>query len=145
MDQIGDSRQPDAGGQRIGAAERDAAVSALQAHYQAGRLTPEEYEDRSVRASRAMTWAEIAPLFADLPEPRPTPVAAALAATTPPPSSPQGLVPLPDRTRETIMSLTPLLALVLFFVTHSWLWFLAIPIVAIVLYGSDRGRSRRRY
>jgi hypothetical protein len=144
MDQIGDPRGPDAGGQRLGAADRNASVGALQAHYQAGRLTPEEYEDRSVRASRAITWAEVAPLFADLPEPRPAPVAATLAATAPPPSTPQGLVPLPDRTREAIMSLTPLLALILFFVTHSWLWFLAIPIVGTVLYGSDRGRSRRR-
>jgi hypothetical protein len=144
MDEIGDSRRADAGGQRIGAAERDAAVGALQAHYQAGRLTPEEYEDRSVRVSRATTWGEVAPLFADLPEPRPTPVAAALAAATTPPDEPRGLVPLPDRTRETIMSLTPLVALVLFFVTQSWLWFLAIPIVGILLYGSNRGRSRRR-
>jgi hypothetical protein len=144
MDQIGDPQQSDAGGQRIGAAEREAAVGALQAHYQAGRLTPEEYEDRSVRASRAMTWTEVAPLFADLPEPRPTPVAAMLS-TWPQSSAPQGLVPLPDRTREAIMSLTPLVALVLFFVTHTWLWFLAIPIVGILLYGSDRGRSRRRY
>lgn len=145
MDASGDPRQPDAGAQRMGAAEREAAVGALQAHYQAGRLTPEEYEDRSVRASRARTWAEVAPLFSDLPDPRPGPVTAALAATGPPPSAPQGLVRLPDRTRESIMSLTPLVALVLFFATHTWLWFLAIPIVAILLYGSDRGRSRRRY
>ena len=145
MDRSGDPRPQDVGAQRIGASEREAAVGALQAHYQAGRLTPEEYEDRSVRASRAATWAEVAPLFADLPDPRPGPVTAVLAAVAPPPSTPQGLIPLPDRTRETIMSLTPLVALVLFFVTHTWLWFLAIPIVGILLYGSDRGRSRRRY
>ncbi|MGZ4604146.1 MAG: DUF1707 SHOCT-like domain-containing protein [Kineosporiaceae bacterium] len=143
MDQTGDPRASDDGAQRIGSAEREAAVSALQAHYEAGRLSPEEYEDRSVRASKATTLAEIAPLFADLPDPRPAPVAATLAATPPPPA-PQGLVPLPDRTRDAIMSLTPLVALVLFFVTHVWLWFLAIPIVAILLYGSDRGRDRDR-
>ncbi|HVN13957.1 MAG TPA: DUF1707 domain-containing protein [Kineosporiaceae bacterium] len=143
MAHSGDPRASDAGGQRIGSAERDAVVAALQAHYQAGRLTPEEYEDRSVRASKAMTWEEIAPLFADLPEPRPAPVAATLAATTAPPA-PQGLLPMPDRARDTIMSLTPLVALLLFFVTHTWLWFLAIPIVAILLYGSDRGSDRRR-
>ena len=144
MDQTGDPGQPDAGGQRIGATEREAAVRALQAHYQAARLTPEEYEDRSVRASRAMTWGEIVPLFVDLPEPRPAAVSAALAAATPVPTAQQGLVPLSDRARETIMSLTPLVALILFFVTRSWLWFLAIPIVGILLYGSDRGRQRRR-
>jgi hypothetical protein len=135
MDQIGDP-----GGQRIGSDERDLAVSQLQQHYQAGRLTPEEYEDRSVRASKAMTWADITPLFADLPEPRPGPVRISLVA---PEQRPQGLVPLSDRTRETIMAVTPLAALVLFFVTDTWLWFLAIPIVGIVLYGPEGRRNRR--
>ncbi len=36
---------------RIGSAERDSAVAALRTHLEAGRLTPEEYEDRSVSAS----------------------------------------------------------------------------------------------
>src|SRR4051794_41969325 len=99
MDQIGD-----AGAQRIGSAERNLAIGQLQQHYQAGRLTPEEYEDRSVRASRALTWAEMTPLFADLPEPRPGPVRVDLVA---PQSRPQGLVPMSDRTRETIMAVAP--------------------------------------
>src|SRR3954463_12301173 len=107
MDQIGD-----AGGQRIGSAERDLAIGQLRQHYQAGRLTPEEYEDRSVRASKAVTWAEITPLFTDLPEPRPGPVHAELMV---PQERAQGLVPLNDRARETIMALTPLVALILFF------------------------------
>ena len=136
MDEIGDP-----GGQRIGSAERDLAIGQLQQHYQAGRLTPEEYEDRSVRVSRAMTWAEVTPLFADLPEPRPGPVRVSLVA---PQQQPQGLVPLSDRARETIMALTPLVALILFFVTHTWLWFLAIPLAGIVLYGRDNDRRRRR-
>lgn len=137
MDQIGD-----AGAQRIGTAEREQAIAALQQHLQAGRLTPEEYEERSVQASRALTWADVAPLFADLPEPHPGPVRVTLAAAAP---RPQGLIPMSDRTRETIMSLTPLVALLLFFVTEfTWLWFLLIPVVGIVLYGPDRGRDRRR-
>jgi hypothetical protein len=137
MDQIGD-----AGAQRIGSAERDLAIGQLQQHYQAGRLTPEEYEDRSVRASRATTWAEVVPLFADLPEPRPGPVRVNLVAPQP---RPQGLVPVSDRTRETIMALTPMAALVLFFATgYLWYWFLAIPIMGILLYGPEgRGKSRR--
>jgi Domain of unknown function (DUF1707) len=142
MDQIGDHQTGDTGGQRIGSAERELAIEQLQQHYQAGRLTPEEYEDRSVRASRALTWAEITPLFADLPEPRPGPVRVSLVA---PEQPPQGLVPLSDRARETIMAVTPLVALILFFVTeHTWLWFLAIPLVGILLYGPDRERKRRR-
>ena len=61
-----------------------------------------------------------------------------------PQQRPQGLLPLSDRTRETIMSLTPLVALILFFVTDlTWYWFLAIPIMGALLYGSDRKRRRR--
>jgi hypothetical protein len=136
MDQIGD-----AGAQRVGSAERNLAIGQLQQHFQAGRLTPEEYEDRSVRASRAVTWAEITPLFADLPEPRPGPVRVNLVAREQPP---QGVVPLSDRARETIMAMTPLVALILFFATHTWLWFLAIPLVGIVLYGPNGSHKRRR-
>ena len=40
------------------------------------------------------------------------------------------------------MAVTPLAALVLFFVTHTWLWFLAIPITGALLYGNDRKRRR---
>jgi hypothetical protein len=140
MDQIGDHRCEGTGGQRIGSDERNLAITQLQHHYQAGRLRPEEYEDRSVRASKALTWGDITPLFADLPEPRPGPVRVSLVA---PAQRPQGLVPLSDRTRETIMALTPLAALILFFVTDlTWYWFLAIPIVGIVLYGPEGRRHR---
>ena len=128
------------GEQRIGAAERDAAVEALRTHLAAGRLTPEEYEERSVTAGRARTWAEIAPLFADLPEPRPGPVAAALTRSAP--SGTGALPALSEAAKERIMAVTPMAALVLFFVTRSWLWFLAIPIAGALLYGSDRKRRR---
>jgi hypothetical protein len=40
------------------------------------------------------------------------------------------------------MAVTPLAALVLFFVTRSWIWFLAIPIAGALLYGSERRRRR---
>lgn len=39
------------------------------------------------------------------------------------------------RTRNTIMGLVPILALVLFFATKSWTWFLLVPVVGVVLYG----------
>jgi hypothetical protein len=133
--------------QRIGSAERDAAVAALRAHVEAGRLAPEEYEDRQVAAARATTWAELTPLFADLPEPRPAAVAAALAQAPAPVPAAAGL-PMPERLRETIMSVTPIAALVLFFLTHHWQWFLVIPLMGALLYGRDRGhgrRGRRRY
>lgn len=52
---------------RIGDREREAAVSALGEHYVAGRLTKEEYEERSAVAFRARTNSDLAPLFVDLP------------------------------------------------------------------------------
>ncbi|HEU4514502.1 MAG TPA: DUF1707 domain-containing protein [Nocardioidaceae bacterium] len=52
---------------RIGDAERDAAVSALSEHYVAGRLTKDEYDERSEVAWKARTNSDLAPLFLDLP------------------------------------------------------------------------------
>lgn len=37
----------------------------------------------------------------------------------------------------TIVSITPILAVILFFVTDTWLWFLVIPIVALLVYGPE--------
>lgn len=58
---------------RIGDAEREAACSALGEHFAAGRLTREEYDERSTVAWAAKTEAELAPLFADLPSPQARP------------------------------------------------------------------------
>jgi len=52
---------------RIGDVERDAAIAALGEHYAAGRITKEEYDERSGFALRARTAADLRPLFVDLP------------------------------------------------------------------------------
>ncbi|MGZ4468997.1 MAG: DUF1707 SHOCT-like domain-containing protein [Nocardioidaceae bacterium] len=57
---------------RIGDAERDAAISALGEHYAAGRLTKDEFDERSAQANAARTNADLWPLFADLPRPEAT-------------------------------------------------------------------------
>ena len=54
---------------RIGDVEREAAVTALGEHYASGRLTKEEYDDRSTVAYEARSLAALQPLFADLPLP----------------------------------------------------------------------------
>jgi Domain of unknown function (DUF1707) len=64
-------RFPD-GRLRVSDAERDRALAELSDHYQAGRLSTEEFDDRSGQALQARTGAELATLFADLPE-DPTP------------------------------------------------------------------------
>jgi hypothetical protein len=52
---------------RIGDAERDAAITSLGEHYAAGRITKEEYDERSSLALRARTESDLKPLFVDLP------------------------------------------------------------------------------
>ncbi len=65
---------------RIGDAERDEAITALAQHFAAGRITQEEYDERSSLALKARTRGQLRPLFADLPgadagaSARPTPV-----------------------------------------------------------------------
>ncbi|MCW2779837.1 MAG: hypothetical protein JWR35_286 [Marmoricola sp.] len=54
---------------RITDAERDAAVASLGEHYAVGRLTKQEFDDRSDVAWQAKTRGELVPLFADLPRP----------------------------------------------------------------------------
>jgi len=54
---------------RIGDAERDQAVAMLSEHFVAGRLTQDEFEERSEHATRARYADDLAPLFDDLPDP----------------------------------------------------------------------------
>lgn len=55
------------GGIRVSDNERDQAVAELSEHYQAGRLTLEEFDDRSGLALRARMGSDLVALFADLP------------------------------------------------------------------------------
>jgi len=54
---------------RIGDAERESAVVALGEHYADGRLSKDEFDERSAAALTAPTQSALAPLFADLPAP----------------------------------------------------------------------------
>ncbi len=55
------------GALRVSDADRDRAIAELSEHFQAGRLTTEELEDRTGRALQARTARELAELFTDLP------------------------------------------------------------------------------
>jgi hypothetical protein len=134
---------------RIGNAEREAAVAALKQHRLDGRLDPQEYEDRSVRAQQARTWDEVAALFTDLPDPHlvPSPTTlrdegkSANIEQVVQPAERRGLVPQPWA--GWAMAFTPLAALLLFYTTGFWLWWLAIPIAGLIIYGPD-GRHAER-
>ncbi|WP_163570545.1 DUF1707 SHOCT-like domain-containing protein [Fodinicola feengrottensis] len=56
---------------RIGDAEREAALGALGEHLAAGRLTMDEYGERTTRAASAQTYGELLAVFTDLPGPQP--------------------------------------------------------------------------
>jgi DUF1707 SHOCT-like domain len=62
---------------RASDADRDAVVSDLSGHFQAGRLTAGEFDERTGRALAARTWGELRDLLADLPAARPAPRAPA--------------------------------------------------------------------
>ena len=48
-------------------ADREAVLSDLSEHFQAGRLTVDEFEDRTGRALASRTWGELRDLMQDLP------------------------------------------------------------------------------
>jgi hypothetical protein len=56
---------------RASDSDRDAVVSDLSEHFQAGRLTTEEFDQRTGQALAARTWGELRNLLADLPAMRP--------------------------------------------------------------------------
>ncbi len=127
---------------RIGTAERERALQLLGEHFAAGRLTLAEFEERSGKASAATTRSDLDALFTDLPTETAN-VPAPAAETAPAKSG------LPDRWRDVVAGVTPLVAVVLFFVfDHNWLWFLLIPIVSVVLYAgidqTDRSGDRKK-
>lgn len=155
---------PDRPDERLSTSEREEAVTRLSEFQIEGRLTSLEFDERAAAARAAVKRAELVPLFADLPTAGPswesepwaaTPTASAATGTpgstlVPPPPTGYAAETRPARTSralggragDTVMALTPFLALALFFLfgfaggfAWSWLWFLIIPIAAIVIYG----------
>jgi hypothetical protein len=77
-----------AGRLRVSDTDRDRAIAELSEHFQAGRLTADELDDRTGRALQARTAAELAALFTDLPRqpparPGPAPVQVASGSRLP--------------------------------------------------------------
>lgn len=139
--------------QRVGSAERSAAIEVLNEHWRAGRLDPTEHEARTTRAHAAVTAADLDALFVDLPRDsgsarRPAPVVE--VPEQPAASTDRGLVPADSwlgRRRDAVMGMVPFVAMVGFFLLgHSWVWFLLIPLSGALLYSGphEGGRDRRR-
>jgi len=73
---------------RASDADRDAVLSELSEHFQAGRLTAEEFDERAGQALAARTWGELEDLLRDLPTARPGTRALAAASSAAPPERP---------------------------------------------------------
>src|ERR1700722_21000190 len=67
---------------RASDADRDAVLADLSEHFQAGRLTAEELDERTGQALAARTWGELRELLADLPATLPPTLPAALPAAS---------------------------------------------------------------
>ena len=127
------------GSLRVSDADRDRAIAELSEHYQAGRLTTEEFEDRTGRALAARTSADLAALFTDLPR-RQAPVtsAAASAPASPGRSWPARMPVVP----VAILAVVVVLALLSGHPFHiAWVPVVAIIVVRLLV----GGRGRRRW
>lgn len=132
---------------RIGTAERSAAMKALDEHLSAGRLTVEEYADRSATAANATVAPELAALFTDLPDPHPDLPGAASPSTSPLPAVAHPAT-VAERTSgflegwgPRLVAVTPFLAVGLFLLTSQWVFFLLIPAMGALVYGGGMGRD----
>jgi len=132
---------------RCGDADREKVVSALRDNYAEGRLTLEEFDQRSDAAYQARTFGDLTPLLADLPhapvqpsqQAKPARSARTVPSAPPPP-------PHPARARMTPM--LGILAICIFVaaigIRGFWPFWLLIP-TFIILSGSMRHRRGRSY
>jgi uncharacterized protein DUF1707 len=93
-------------GLRVSDSDRDRAIAELSEHFQAGRLTTDEFEERTGRALKARTAGDLAELFTDLPR-KPS-----AAAPGPPPASGPGLA-LPPASSPARSGSIPVIPLVI--------------------------------
>ena len=143
----------------VGEAERRAAREVLDEQWRAGTLDPGEHERRVTLLRHATTPGDLDAALEGLPgrggasgpviapyegAPRVGSTGATVAepdrggAPSPGSGRTEGLIKIERKTAHTLVSLTPFLCLVLFFGFGApWWIFFAIPIMPIVLYGSD--------
>jgi beta-phosphoglucomutase-like phosphatase (HAD superfamily) len=76
-------------------ADRDAVLSELSEHFQAGRLTSAEFDERAGQALAARTYGELRNLLRDLPAARPGPQAPAATSSAAPSQRPSWPALLP--------------------------------------------------
>ncbi|MGH3419869.1 MAG: DUF1707 SHOCT-like domain-containing protein [Streptosporangiaceae bacterium] len=135
------TRDHPSGSLRVSDADRDRAIAELSEHYQAGRLTTEELEDRTGRALQARTSADLGALFTDLPR-RQAPVTSA----APPPTGPAPASPgrsWPARVPVVPVAILAVVVVLALLGGHPF-HFAWLPVVAIIVVRFLVGGGRRR-
>ncbi|WP_367135233.1 DUF1707 domain-containing protein [Saccharothrix sp. HUAS TT1] len=124
---------------RIGDAERQHALELLGTHLGEGRLTVDEYGDRSARVTTAKTRGDLLALFADLPAPRPrfTAVDPPPVRETPVPAARRASVrragEFDPRVRNALVTVVALVSVVLYFAAKTPLVFLLVPATMLLV------------
>jgi hypothetical protein len=118
------------GGLRASDAERDAALAELSQHYQAGRLTTEELDDRTTQILSARTGDDLQVQLRDLPS-------LAAPAPTLPPSQQVPLHTAPHVAPRLVL-VAVVLAAIAVAVTltsghHNGPWGIAVPVIVILV------------
>src|SRR5512142_51302 len=146
-------------GLRVSDSDRDRAIAELSEHFQAGRITADELEERTGQALRARTAGDLAELFTDLPR-KPAPTAGLAPRLTPgagpalPPASTPPASTGPARSGGVpVIPLVVVAVLVLggFISGHSIVAVLVPVLIALIIIrrivddGHREQRDRRRY
>jgi hypothetical protein len=115
---------------RASDADRDAVVSELGEHFQAGRLTVDELDDRTGRALTARTWGELRELLADLPATGTAPRIPAARTAGPQPMRSPGQVAPPAKAGLAGLVIAALVLVVALHAGWGLLWLL-VPAMII--------------
>jgi hypothetical protein len=124
------------GSLRVSDADRDRAIAELSEHFQAGRLTSDEFEDRTGRALQARTTADLAALFTDLPRRR-------VPVTSAAPAPPSPVRSLPARVPVVPIAILAVITLASILSGHPGLIVL-VPVVALIIVRRLVGGGARR-
>lgn len=142
--------------QRIGDAERDRAAEYLREHMSVGRLSQEEFDERVSAALSARTAADLAPLFSDLPAPKPGQDVPASGSSWPqypvvPASNavPAPAGPMPSSSLANTLAVVsgvawPLWIVFCFIFGWNLWWLVFVPIVISTVAGQQREEQKRR-
>ncbi|MBK1788827.1 DUF1707 SHOCT-like domain-containing protein [Prauserella cavernicola] len=130
---------------RLSDAERQEALDALSEHVRTGRLDLSEFDERSQQVSAAKFRRDLAPLFSDLPDPKPPVLTPGRRAPTPAPPTPSPQT-WQQRLASSAVPIAAIIAVILFFtLARGVIFVFLLPAIVAMIAGSFASRGPRRY